>query len=671
MEGMKVPRTLLNKWITLTETESAIAASLTEAGLEVDSVDNHVFDISLTPNLSHAMSVLGVARELSALFDIPLLPHQIAPFVVEDTRTDELISIEIENSADCPRYMAAIIEGVTVAPSPAWFVEELQLLGIRPLNNVVDVTNYVMHMIGQPLHAFDLQKIAGKTLYVRHAHKGESLTLLDERTLHLTPEMQIIADQQGPLALAGVMGGQNSGISESTTSLLLESASFSSSTTRKSSRKSATITESSKRFERGHDPHLCLQGLEYAISLIQKLAGGKLARDFIDLKAHDISAKTVVVRLERINKLVGFHFSLSEIEALFKRLHFTITHLTDTTLHVQVPTWRVDITSEIDLVEEAIRLFGVNNLPRVKKPFLLGRLHDSPPYRLAKEFEELSLRHGLMQLLTCDLVGPKDVGEGEHLVKVMNASCQEQSILRPSLLPGLLGSLKHNIDFKEPDLQGFEIGRVHYKMDNKFVEEEKLGIILHGKARETYWSSSAREVDFFDLKGLVISILSKYAPLDLRSSTLADFHPHQQMAVFAAGEQVAILGQIHPRLSQLATPVFFAEINLSSLGGLAGKTVTYKPLAKWPAIERDLTITLKEETTLEMALGAVKSCRSELLEDVKLVNIYRHDDLGKNLKNMSLRFYFRSSHKTLSSEEAEKEFARLSHALESLYATKN
>lgn len=650
---MKIPLSLLNKWITVNRTPAQMAEALTGAGLEVDSYNDELLAISLTPNLSHAMSVLGVARELSALFNCPLTPQEITPL---KTGTTSAVTVKVDDPQNCPRYMALVIEGVTVRPSPAWLQEALALSGIRSINNVVDITNYVMHMIGQPLHAFDLDKIPSKTLIIRKA-RGEKLTLLDGRTVSLDHDMLVIADEKEPLALAGVMGGLSSEVDETTKTILLEVAHFSPSVTRRSSKKTMTVTDGSKRFERGHDANLCDIALPYAAALIQSCAGGIVSSEPVDIKAREFLPKTLVVRLERINKLLGLTLSLNEVEEIFKRLFFTISHRSETTLHVQVPTWRVDITAEIDLVEEVARLYGYNNIPRRRPTFRLSSIGDNPIYCFTKEMETRARCLGLQQLLTCDLIGPRDVEANDNLVFVMNASSQEQSILRPSLLPGLLGCLKHNMNHQEPNLQGFEIGRVHYKLKGQFIEEEKMGIILHGAALPPHWSGPTRDVDFYDLKGLVSRILGN--DVVFKPSELSAFHPYQQMQAFLHNESVAILGQLR------SAPVFFAEINLSLLITLPRPLVPFQPLPVYPATERDLTITLKEETTLEEILKAVDRCRSALLEKVNVVNIYRHENLGRDRKNLSLRFHFRSPHKTLSFEDAEKEFARLSQALES------
>ncbi|MCX6994246.1 MAG: phenylalanine--tRNA ligase subunit beta [Chlamydiae bacterium] len=650
---MKIPFALLKKWIFLEKTELEIADSLTQAGLEVDSVDNNILNISLTPNLGHAMSVLGVARELSALFNQPLLPFPATPF-----RTNkESFAALVMDPISCPRYTARVLENLKIAPSPPWLLAELVLLGIHPINNVVDVTNYVMQMIGQPLHAFNLSSITSKII-VRYAQKGESLILLDDRTLDLDEEMLVIADEKGPLALAGIMGGKISGVTSLTTSILLESAYFCPRQIRKTSKKTAIVTESSKRFERGLDPNLCLIALDYAASLIQSVAGGTASSFVTDCFEEPFPAKTFVVRIARINKIMGVSLASGEISSIYERLGFTVCEVNDTTLQVQVPTRRVDITSEIDLVKEVARIYGFNNIPRGKVPFRLSSIGQSPFYTLTQEIREQALCLGLQELLTCDLLSPSECGHSKNLIKVINSNSQEQSVLRPSLLPGLLKCLRYNIAHQELALCGFEIGRVHYQVDNNLVEEEKLGIILHG------------DKDFYDIKGLVFNILSKFGEPVFIESDLTDFHPFQQLQASVNKEVIAFIGQIHPKITDNLA-IFFAEINISLLATLGLKKIIYKPLSLYPSTTRDLTITLKEATTLNDVLNCLKTLSSDVLEKVSVVNIYRHQSLGDSLKNMSLRFLFRSPYKTLSFEEAEKEFARFKRALEQLYVTNN
>ena len=663
---MKVPLPLLSKWIQLDKSPSDIAEALTAAGLEVDSIEGNTLDVSLTPNLSHCMSLFGIARELSALFKLPLKEPAVGPLVETGKPIDQFIQADVRDEAAAPLYCLRVIDGVKVAPSPSWLVDELKLLGLKSINNVVDVTNYVMHLIGQPLHAFDGDKISSSQLIVRKARNGESLELLDGRTIALTEEMLLIADDKKPLALAGIMGGLGSSVSHETKSLVLESAHFSAPVIRRSSKKSQTSTESSKRFERGHDPHLTEKALDYAAWLIQSLSGGQIAKGSSLLKVSEFPSKTLVLRHTKVEQILGLHLSLSEIEALLKRLQFRISYEQEGTLQVKVPTFRVDVNSEIDLVEEIARLYGLNHLPRKRSSFRLSSTVPSPFYLFSKEMEQKALKLGLNQLLTSDLLGPKDVDDMSNLIEV-NAAVKEQSILRPSLLPGFLHSLKHNIDFKQNDFAAFESGHVYYKLNGRYLEEEKLALILHGKAAAPHWSLPQRPFDYFDLKGIVQKLIG---PLSLKMGQMTALHPYRQNEILIDREKIGFLGELNPLTTKkfgIETPVYFAEISLRLLAGIKRTPLRFKPLPHYPSTERDLTLNLAEETAYERLLEKIQECQSSLLESLSLVSVYRHESLGKGRKNLTLRFSFRSQDKTLSFEEAEQEFARLSHALESSY----
>ncbi len=630
MADMQVPLALLKQWLPLSESPQQIAEALTSLGLEVDAIDNDILSVSLTPNLSHCFSIRGIAHELSAYYNRPLTSVPIPEVPSQFTSP-----IQVTVEAGCTRYMAMVIEGVKVGPSPQWLEKAVVDLGYRSINNVVDAANYTMAMLGQPLHTFDKPS----SIQVRLAKKGERFqeSVLDE-------EMIVVADG-APIAIAGIKGAP---VTETTTTILLESAHFDPRLVRRASKKLRLSTESSKRFERGHDPHLCPQGLHYAAALI----GGR-ASQVIDIHQTLPQARTLTLRPERVCSLIGVALSINEIETLLTRLGFGITKESEKLLHVLVPTWRLDVTAEIDLVEEVARLYGLHNLPQTQERFRLSSLPTAPLFELKQLVQTRALRLGLQELLTSDLIAPPDEG-----IAVLNASCVEQSVLRSTLLTGLLETLKHNVDHRLFTLHGFEIGHTHAVIDGQFVEEAKIGILLSGQRLPAHWSVKNGELDFFDMKGLVEELLVDFAPVEWKPCHLAPLHPHQQVR-----STLGVFGQVHPSLTP--QPAFFAEISLHALLNAPRASLQYQRFSPFPAIERDFTVTVAESTPFEALLA---EAADPLLEKVLLQDIYRSDSLGHGLKNMTLRLIFRSKAHTLKAEEAEKPFQAICQRIGTRYA---
>lgn len=630
-----------------------------------------VFEISLTPNLGHCASLIGVARELSASTNTAYRLPSVSLSVDSASQIKNLVSVKVENQESCPRYACRALRGVSVGPSPDWLKQRLEAAGLRSVNNVVDVTNYVMLELGHPLHAFDADKLQGNQLVIKNARSGEKFTTLDGKERVLEERDLLICDQNRPVAIAGVMGGLDSEVTDQTKNLVLEAAYFAPGAVRRTSKRLGLMTDASKRFERGCDPNILSLALDRAAELIHQVAGGKVADGMIDVAAKTFSKKQIKCRLSRINKLLGTQLSAGEVEGFLLKLEFLNQFDGEDTFLVQVPSYRNDVNEEVDLIEEVARVYGYDYITKSGTLFQSSHIPHTPIFVFEREIRTRLLTQGLQEFLTCDLIGPSSISvvhgtDQAHAswVKVLNPTSIEQSILRTSMLPGLLQVVKYNWDHQNQDIAGFEIGRIHFKENEKYLEQSVAAIVLSGKSTPHHWDGKPKNYDFYDLKGIIENLLGGLnIEVTFKSNDLPMLHPGRQSSIYAGSILIGSFGEIHPTvLRRLDVPqsVLFAEINLNDLMAiLPASDVQMKAISIYPGSERDWTITLKEATPIEELYKALRGVNSRLLEKVSLQDIYRSDRLGHGLKNVTLRFYYRDQTKTIAQEKVDGEHGRI------------
>lgn len=640
--------------------------------------EDTVFDISLTPNLGHCASVLGIARELSAATGCSMSLSPPSPSIQNGKIPSEKIAVFLEEPKECSRYACRIVENVKVGPSPEWLQRLLNLAGVRPINNIVDATNFVLLELGHPLHAFDYDKIRGKKIVVRKAKDNQVFITLDGKERILNNEDIVIADAEKPLALAGIMGGQNSEVTASTSSVLLEAAYFRPATIRKTSKRLGLMTDASKRFERGTDPNQLVASLDAAVALIQKIAGGEPLAELIDAKIEAFKEKQIVCRLSRINELLGTSLSLNEVENIFTRLRMSYSINNQDQINVIVPTYRVDISQEIDLIEEVARIYGFENIPKKPSRYHSSVMPHSPLFTFEREIRVRLMAEQLQELITCDLIGPtllavvkEDPMPSDSIVRVLNPTSIEQSILRTSLLPGLLQVVKYNFDHQNRDIHGFELGRIHFKEGERYREQSVVGIVLTGNRFPPHWSRKSEEVDFFDLKGIVENLFCELniSNVSYKNEGLKTFHDGRQASIYVGDLEVGSLGEIHPSIQRdldISRRILFCEMNLQDLIQVRREDLRMRKPAVYPGSERDWTITLKEEDSLQEFMNRLKAISSSLLEEVMIMDIYRSEKLGFGLKNVTFHFVYRDQTKTIDQETVEAEHRRI---IEHLYRT--
>lgn len=622
-----------------------------------------IIEVSLTPNLGHCMSMLGMARDLAALLD---QKAKRPMFDVKEGGDKINTIVEVKDPENCYRYSCRLIRGVKVGPSPSWMKTRLENAGVRSINNIVDVTNYVMLEMGQPLHAFDYKKISGGKIVVESTEAEITFETLDGNKRKIPPGILMIHDSTRPVAVAGVMGGANSEVQDDTTDILLEAAHFNPSAVRKGSKCLGLRSESSARFERGVDYEMITMALDRAASLIQ----GEVAPGKVDIEAKPPKKRTLKLRPSRTNQILGTELSKSEIESFFKRLEMEVKSSGET-LEVTIPSYRNDIHYEIDLIEEVARIFGYNNIKKREARVVNSPLPHAPIYLLENQVRSQLIGAGLQEFLTCDLISPelaeiaveKGLGEKEE-IHVLKPSSVDQSILRTSLLPGMLQAVKHNFDRQNYHISAFEMGRVHFKDGEHFKERATAAILLTGKRRPHHWGVKPEDVDFFDLKGIMENLMEAFLIKGARfnKASLKSFHPGKQAEIHVGDLRLGVLGEVHPdRLQRLGIEerVFFAQIDLHDLYEVKGGDKQMTPLPQYPGSDRDWTLSLKKELPIGKVFDAIESIPSKLLKKASLIDLYESEKLGPNQKNVTFRFLYRNDRQTVEQSQVDKEHERI------------
>lgn len=629
-----------------------------------------VFDLETTPNRPDWNSVIGIAREIAALTGNPLKLPEVKLSQTSPEPITNFVNVRIDDAELCPRYTARLVRGVKIGPSPAWLRSALEKVGLRSINNVVDVTNYVMLEIGQPLHAFDyrlLSKAADKpdavpTIVVRRASDGEKFVTLDAKEHTLTSNMLLIADETKGVALAGIMGGQNSEINDQTVDVLIESAYFKPQNVRATSRKLEIRTDSSYRFERGADIGICDWASRRAAQLIVETAGGQVLESSIDAYPNPVQPKEITLRHSKANDLLGITIAPDQQVDFLQKLGLELVSRNgEEACTVRIPTFRVDLKREIDLIEEIVRLHGVDKVPSTPPR---GAIGSNPFDKVHDDISEarniltgLGLNEAQGQTLISDTSARLASAE-QSIVALANPLSSDMNVLRPSLLPGLLDSLRHNVNRKNNDVALFELGRVFGTGDSKLKEERRLAIALTGARNPLFWSGNERSAkcDIYDLKGALEEFFEQFGLRGLsynrRAESTALF---LESATINLGKlQLGEFGQLSPALAKrydLRDAVFLAELNFDLLIARRNTGKSFKPLPSFPSVRRDIAMVVPESVTHDAVLSVVKQTRPANLENVELFDVFRGQNIPEGQKSMAYAFTYRSAEKTLTDAE--------------------
>lgn len=622
-----------------------------------------VYDLEVTPNRPDLNSVIGIAREISALTGNPLkLPEIKLP--TGNGKAAELVSVKIVDADICPRYTARVVKGVQVGPSPDWLRSTLEKVGIRSISNVVDVTNYVMLEIGQPLHAFDYHLIAKSTggqptVVVRRAAAGEKFKTLDNQERTLTNEMLLIADEQKGIALAGIMGGANTEINDRTQDVLIESAYFAPVNIRRTSKQLGLRSDSSYRFERGADVGICDWASQRAVQLILETAGGQLAEGVVDCHPAPVPPRQVTLHFSQTKALLGIGISHAEQVSFLTQLGLTIADQQPGECTFRIPTWRVDLKRAVDLIEEVGRLYGVDKIPSTPPRGAIGANEYDGIHDQIAEARRLLCGLGLNEAQGQTLVsGAEWRGAGAEIVALANPLSADMDVLRPSLLPGLLQSLRHNVSRKNYDVALFEVGRVFTPANGQVKEERRVAVALTGRRHPAFWSGIDRDARFdaYDLTGMVDEFLEQFG---LRGFTFtrrtASTSLLLESATIQLGKQtLGEIGQLLPTLAKkhdLRDAVLLAELNLDLLLARRNPTKSFKSLPQFPSIRRDVAMLVPEATTHDTVLQTVKQTKPANLEAVDLFDVFRGQNVPAGHKSLAYAFTYRAADKTLTDAE--------------------
>ncbi len=636
-----------------------------------------VLELDITPNRPDCLSIVGIAREIAALTGIT---YRYPSFEVEEEAEpiDEHFSVEILDTDLCPRYVARMIVGITVTDSPLWMQMRLKLSGIRPLSNVVDCTNYVMLELGQPLHAFDAEKIAESRIIVRRARRGEVMVTLDGVKRALGEEDLLICDPSGPIALAGVMGGENTEVSETTRKILLESAYFSPPAINRTSRKLDITSEASYRFSRGVDPSGALMAANRAVQLMKELAGGMIYANAIDQYPRKIHPVNINLRPMRASQILGAEIErswiVSTMQALgLKRLQ---GESGGDAIGFEVPTFRPDLEREIDLIEEIARIYGYWEIPATLPASRARAGKLSLAQRRKRSLSQLLTGLGLNEVISYAFVSSEKnryfSGDGKEIkpVRLANPLSEEMAEMRTTLYPCLLNVLVHNFNRGIDDVAIFEMGRIFRERSEEKLPEEKLmlGIALMGDWEPRQWDVSARRADFYTMKGIWERMLEEFRIKDgrLKKTERSYFHPQLAVELINGGETLGEMGALHPLLLkrwELPDGVVAMQLDLDLFLTQGVKEAIYREIPKYPSIHMDLSVVVPEKVEVETVIDVIRSHAGELLDSVRLFDLYRGEQVGEGYKSLAFRLVFLHPRRTLKEEEAKSSMQRILNGL--------
>ncbi len=636
-----------------------------------------VYDLEITPNRPDLNSVIGIAREIAAVTGNALKIPEVRSQKSE-VRTENLVAVKIEDAEICPRYTARVIKGVKVAASPDWLKSTLEKVGIRSISNVVDVTNYVMLECGQPLHAFDYHLIAkgtdGKpTIVVRRASANEKFKTLDDQERTLTNEMLLIADEQKGIALAGVMGGANTEINNSTVDVLIESAYFAPVNIRRTSKQLGLRSESSYRFERGADVGICDWASQRACKLILETAGGQLAEGVVDIQPKVTEKKQITLHFAKSKDLLGIGISHADQVGFLNKLGLKTVVQQPGECTFSIPSWRVDLKREVDLIEEVGRLYGIEKIPSTPPRGALGSNAFDAIYDQISEARRILNGLGLSEAQGQTLIGKSEIRDENEadIVALVNPLSSDMDALRPSLLPGLIHSLRHNVSRKNYDVALFEVGRVFTNSNGQTKENRNIAIAITGQGELVFWSGTKFEwsFDVFELKGFVEEFMEQFGVRGVAFSKRAESTAlFVESATISLGGKLQLgeIGQLSPILAKkydLRDAVFLAEFNLDFLLSKRNPTKSFKALPQFPSSRRDVAMLVPEAVTHDAVLQAVKLAKVANLESVELFDVFHGKGISEGQKSLAYAFTYRAAGKTLTDADVNSAHEKVLEAL--------
>lgn len=652
---------------------------------EVLHLDDVAIEIDIYANRPDLLSVIGVAREVAAMLGKEVkLPEPV--FQESAEAIEQCTSVEVQAPDLCPRYCARLVRNVKIGPSPLWMQQYLRAAGMRPINNIVDITNFVMLETGQPLHAFDYDRLAEQRLVVRRAAPGEEMVTLDDVTRKLTEEDLVIADAKAPACIAGLMGGAHVEVTEETRNILLESANFKGASIRRTGRRLGLHSEAAARFEKGLPPEGTVYALERACQLMQELAGATVVAGMIDVNNVEEQPKTIHVRPAVVNKVLGTAIAAEEMVNMLQRLEFGVEYDGEH-LIVQVPSHRRDLGIEADIIEEVARLYGYDQIATtlpVTETVFAGQTQI-----LVKQdqLREILTGCGLYEVLTYSFISPGDLAKlGDDLqvfgrdlhnvLTIANPLSEDQSVMRTSLVPGLLNTAQRNFARQAENVYLYELGRVFWPVaSGKLPVEREMGaVLLSGLRPGTTWGQVPSEVDFFDLKGIMELILERLGAkgITFGPSQCPFLHPGRRSAILAGDECIGHFGQVHPQCAaefDLERPVYVAEFDLEALIAHCDDTISYVGIARYPFVKRDLAFLVPNDLAADQVVQVIKEVGGSLVKEVQLFDVYTGKQIPAGYRSLAYGVTYQAEDRTLVDEEIVEIEKKIQERLEQLGVT--
>ncbi|TRX49218.1 phenylalanine--tRNA ligase subunit beta [Fulvivirga sp. M361] len=635
--------------------------------------DDHVFEIGLTPNRADAASHLGTARDLKAALQTEVKWPAVDEFVVENN--DRPITIKVENQDACPRYVGLTISNVTVKESPEWLQQRLVAIGLTPINNIVDVTNFVQHEVGQPLHAFDADEIAEDTVIVKTLPEGSKFTTLDEKERLLSAaDLMICNGKSEGMCIAGVFGGIGSGVKETTQNIFLESAYFSADSIRKTAQRHQLKTDASFRYERGTDPRVCVYAAKRAALLIKELSGGEVSSEIIDLYPKEVENFRIEVKFKNIYRLLGIELERQRIFEILGSLDIEIEEESKDKFLASVPPYRVDVQREADIAEEILRIYGFNNItiPESFNSDYLAEFPQKDASKTQKGITELLVANGFYEIMTNSLTKPVYAEKAEDLdsaqsVEVLNKLSEDLGVLRQSLLYNGLEVAAYNINRKQTNLKFFEFGKNYFRQDKDYNERVRLGLFMSGYRQAESWTARAEKIKFHDLASAVQLVLKRLADSKLESDVIHQY-PYDYALEMSLNKQVLVTyGKIKDTLlkeSGIKQELFYADMDWDLLLKLTNNNIVYQEVSKFPEVRRDLSLVLDKSVAFQEIQAIAKRHNQHLVRNINVFDVYEGEKVGKDKKAYAMSFVLQDKEKTLTDKVIDRVMNKMMQAFE-------
>lgn len=616
--------------------------------------DDYLFEIGLTPNRADAASHLGVARDLAAYLRTGLTMPDISSFKIANENLT--IAVDVQDTVACPRYSSVSISGVTVKTSPEWLQDKLKVIGIRPINNIVDITNYVLHDLGQPLHAFDADEIAGKKVIVKKVADKTPFVTLDGVERELSDEDLMICDTEKPITIAGVYGGKNSGVSEKTTNIFLESAYFNAVSVRKTAKRFGLKTDASFRYERGTDPEMTVVALKRAALLIQELAGGEISSAVGDVYPEPIAPFDVEVSYQNITRLIGAAIPDQEIKDIIISLGITVAAETAEGLSLKVPTFKVDVTRECDITEEVLRIYGYNNVEIPAKINASLAFTAKPDKEQTQHvIADLLTANGFLEIWCNSLTKGIYSKNEEEAVRILNPLSSDLNVMRQSLLIPALESVAYNQNRRSGDVKFYEFGKTYHLINEKYIERPRLLLVMSGAITAESWSQKPGSVSFYHIKAAVDAVIGRLGITNYQTEEVSDENFAFGLKYFRGPQPIVTFGAVtsaDKKQGDVDKDVYYADFDWALLLDIVRKNkVLFKEIPKYPAVRRDLSMLVDTDVTFDSLKTIAFKTEKKLLKDVQVFDVYVGDKLPENKKSYALNFTLQDDQQTLTDKQ--------------------